>query len=90
MNPLLAAILPTLVAGLTDLKGVLADIVSNPTLENVAVQEGKLALEALNPNNLEGATLGSAAQEALNVVNSISAHVDTAAAAPSVVVPPVA
>ena len=74
-------------SGLTDVKASLESIVATPTIENATAQGEKLALDALNPSTLQSNTLQSVAQEALNVINYLDAHVATAAAAPSVVTP---
>ena len=84
-NVLLQLLAPLLSAPLGDIKTSLAAIVATPTVTTLTTEGEKLALDALNPTNLATNAIGPMAQEALNIINAIEAHLTTAVAAPSVV-----
>ena len=84
-NVLLQILAPLLAAPIADIKASLANIITTPTIVTVTTEGEKLALDALNPTNLTSGAIGPLAQEAMNIINAIEAHLMSAVAAPTVV-----
>lgn len=84
-NIILSAVAALLAAPLADIKASLANIVASPTIATATTEGEKLALDALNPTNLANTGVGPLAQEALNIINAIEAHLTSVVAAPTVV-----
>ncbi|MDE3017027.1 MAG: hypothetical protein KGI29_08950 [Pseudomonadota bacterium] len=83
VNPLLAAFAAPLNKVLNQIITAGNSIVSEPTTENVIEQGEELALQAINPSQLEGLSIGAVAQELVNVATTLQAHLQAATVAPS-------
>lgn len=86
-NIILSAFAPALMAALAKIKEALSNIASNPTVENVVSQGEAVIVNAINPAQLEGASIGALAQEAANVIAAFEAHINSATTAPTATKP---
>lgn len=85
-NPLLGLLATVLATPIANVKAGLESVIATPTVENVTKQVEVLGLDAIDPAQLEGASFGNIAQEALNVVNAIEAYLAVSTTAPSAAV----
>ena len=83
VNPLLQLFTPALEEVLQEIFSAATAIAADPTQETVIAQGEGLVKDAIDPAQLEGITIGAAAQELANFVSGLQAHLQTATAAPS-------